>query len=404
VPAVHCSEANPIRDDTRRAPNPDRAEIAEAQRTQRIPYYFLCALCVSAFLCASLSYSAEPAYRTDGGNEKLPWFQLKHGEFPPEGSAHYISGELIGLDHINRTGVIRLDRTDAIRRGEWDHPLPFTMLPYGSIGYHGAPAELRDIPIGTHLHGQFYVEEKAGKGPQGVFDRCIRLEDDFSYFATRHRFWRIDGVDLEKGTLTVTGVGPSKDQTDSKPAAYQVNPATRVWKGHAIVALADLAPGESVLLNSTYCTLKGPGRITDIWIDTESRDIASAHQVEVNRQFIRDHGLAAWVEEVDNQQGIVTATLFAGFDPKLLEGYTPADGLAAAVAEENLRTYDQGSDRMKGEILEVKHVSAGPGNSGIRIRFKPVTLLEGFRPTRIVRLFSGKYKMDDIPKEERIYQ
>src|SRR5688572_17837928 len=72
-------------------------------------------------------------FRTDSANAHLPWFRLRPGEFPPEGSAHAIGGELIGVDRVNRTGVLRLDRTDAQSRGIWDLPLPFTMLPYGSV-------------------------------------------------------------------------------------------------------------------------------------------------------------------------------------------------------------------------------------------------------------------------------
>ena len=78
-----------------------------------------------------------------------------------EGSAHAVAGELIALDPLNRTGVLRPDRTDAQRVDDFDIPLPFSMLPFGSISYHGAPAELRDVPIGTHLHGAFYLGEKA---------------------------------------------------------------------------------------------------------------------------------------------------------------------------------------------------------------------------------------------------
>ena len=39
------------------------------------------------------------------------------------------------------------------------------MLPYGSIYYHGAPAALQDIPLGTHLHGLFYLKEPDDKSP-----------------------------------------------------------------------------------------------------------------------------------------------------------------------------------------------------------------------------------------------
>ena len=352
-----------------------------------------------------MACGAEPAYRTDAGaNDKLPWFQLKPGEFPPEGSAHEIAGELIGLDHINRTGILRQDRTDAISRSHWDEPLPFTMLSFGSLRFHGAPAELRDIPVGTHLHGQFYFEEKAGKDGKGAFTKALRLEDDFSYFQRQQRAWRVESIDMEKSTLTATSVDAAGKATEAKPTTFLVSPSTQVWKGHAIGSLADLKKGQSVLVNLTVCTLKGPGRCTDIWIDPESRDVAGAHQVEVHRLFEREHGLPCWVDEVDNQQSIVTVTLFAGFDPKLKEDFEVGGPMSSAVAEDNLRTYDQGSDRMRGDVLEVQSVPAGPGSSGVRIKFKTVTLIEGHRPKHILRLFAGKWKADDIPKEERLYQ
>ena len=343
------------------------------------------------------------AFRTDGGDERLPWFQLEPGEFPPEGSAHAIGGELIGMDHINRTGVLRQDRTDAVRRSNWDQPLPFTLLACGSLSYHGAPAELRDIPIGTHLHGEFYIDEKPEKDGNGPFSRVIRLEDDFSHSARLKRVWKINAVDLEKGTLTATGMDADGQHPDAKPAAFQISAATRIWKGHGIGSLKDLAANQSVLVNLTVCTLKGPGRCTDVWLDPESREVASAQQLEVHRQFQHEHGLAGRVDEVDNKEAIVTMTLFAGFDPKLLEDFTPNESVSSAVAVESLRTWDQGSDRMGGTLLEIQHVPPGPGNSGFRIKFRTSTLLEGQRPKRILRLFSGKWKVDELPKEERHY-
>ena len=38
------------------------------------------------------------------------------------------------------------------------------MLPYGSIYYHGAPAALCDIPLGTHLHTWCFLKGEAGWG------------------------------------------------------------------------------------------------------------------------------------------------------------------------------------------------------------------------------------------------
>jgi hypothetical protein len=338
-------------------------------------------------------------FRTDGGDEKLPWFKLQPSEFPPAGSAHAIAGELIAVDHVNRSGAIRWDRTDAQRTDEYDQSLPFALLPYGSVAYHGAPADLRDVPIGTHLHGQFFVEDKNGKQ---VFGKCLRLEDDFSFCAARGRQWRIDKVELPKSTLTVTGIGPG-DQPDAKPTVFQIGPATRIWKGKGVGALADLEAGQMVLLNLTVCTLKGPGRVLDVWLDAESRTTASGLQLETHRQFVREHGLAARVDEVDNQQRIVTVTLFAGFDPVLVEQFRVNEHIVVAVAEESLRTHDQHNDSSRGPLVEVQKNPPGPGNSGVRLRIKINELLEGHRPKRILRIWAPGWPIDDLPREERGY-
>jgi hypothetical protein len=374
------------------------------------------------FLCAvTLALSAF------GSRAAEKPFLLQPGEFPPEGSAHYIAGELIALDHVNRTGVLRPDRTDAQRRSDWDYPHPFTMLPFGSFGFHGASAELRNIPIGTHLHGWFYqtpAEPKSAKdsrdkrgaapkiqryerlGIEAAYNLALRLEDDFTSCVRQQRTWRVDDVDLEKGALTATGITAGK--ADAKPTIFQIFPGTRVWKGRGFGALTDLAAGQSILLNITYATLKGPGRCTDIWLDAESRATASAQQFEIHRQSLRERGFAAWIDAVDNEKSIVTATLFSSFDPKLKEifriTHSTNDVVTTAVAEENLRTYDQTNDRKRGTMLEALDVPAPPGSSGLQVKFKPELLLEGFRPKRFIRLFPGPARVDDIPREERLYQ
>lgn len=372
---------------------------------------------ISSYLLISLVCFATEPFRTDGGDESLPWYQVQPGVFPPEGSAHAVSGELIALDHVNRTGLIRPDRDDTQRRGEWDIARPFTMLPYGTFRYHGAPAELRDIPIGTHLHGLFYADPlppqptptrgKAPPPPPAKFSRVLLFEDDFSRMQRRSRTWRIDAVGNDPAsnvpTLTVTGVGPSAADADPKPTTFVLSPATRIWKGRGLGTTADLQPGQNVLLNLTVCTLKGPGRVTDVWLDDEARAVASARQLEVHRLYQREHGLAGWVDEVDNERGIVSVTLFGGFDPALLDAFPMGDAIAGAVAGESLRTYDQINDVKRGPITKIEKVPVLPGCSGVRISFQPSNLLEGYRPTKIVRLFASTWKVDDLPREEKLY-
>ena len=82
-------------------------------------FTLLITVAVSSSLMTAMA--AEPQYRTDdGANKKLPWFKLVSGQFPPEGSAHYIQGELIKIDHPERQLVIRVDRNDSQDRGVWD--------------------------------------------------------------------------------------------------------------------------------------------------------------------------------------------------------------------------------------------------------------------------------------------
>ncbi|WP_425618281.1 hypothetical protein NA78x_001984 [Anatilimnocola sp. NA78] len=378
-------------------------------------FVLLSLLILCCVVVSPASAQNAPAFRTDGGDEKLPWFQLKPGEFPPLGSAHYIAGELIAVDHVNRTGVLRPDRTDAQRRGDWDLPHAFTMLPFGSLRYHGAPAELKDIPLGTHLHGYFYLEEPKPRDPkakppanqprislEAPFNRCLQLEDDFSYCTRLQREWKVEAYDRDLGTLQLLGTTAGKP--DAKATLFQIGPSTRLLKGPGFAMTKDLVRGQSLLTNLTVCTLKGPGRCQEIWLDAGSRELASLQQLMVHRQFQREHGLAGWIEEVDNPNSIVTVHLFAGFDPKLLDAFVPNDTVTAAVAEENLRTWDQINDRKSGPLVAIdKSEPKLAGQSGYRVKFKPGLLLEGFRPQRVIRIWPSAWKVDDLPREERLY-
>lgn len=356
----------------------------------------------------------------DGPAPKKPadaaghWYQLKPGEFPPEGTSHLISGELIAVDHVNRTGMIRQDRDDTQRRADWDLPRRFVLLPYGSVRYHGSPAELRDIPIGTHLHGEFYADEAPaeppttkGKGkasPQAVtFTRVIRLEDDVSRNLRLGRSWRVENYNPETMVLSVVGVN-AQGQADPKPTLLQVTEATRFWKGRGVASASDLSPGQLIQANLTYATLFGPGRCLDVWLDAESLALAGQRQLGTHRVYQREHGLAGFVRSVDNKAKIVTIDLFDGCDPKLLEDVIQSELVAVVVAEETLRTYDQVNDFKRGPVLEVKKLPPQPGFSGLRLSFKPSELLEGFRPQRVVRVFASTWRIISIPREEQLYR
>ena len=363
----------------------------------------------TAFLCAE----ELPAFRTDDNPDKsLPWYQVQPGVFPPEGSAHYFSGELIQVDHLNRKFVLRVDRTDAQNRSHWDLPVGVGMLPYGSIYHHGAPAALEDIPLGTHLHGLFYARDPKDKSKpldgwysrvsiEGDFNRCIRLEDDFSFHARQNQLWRIEEINTIENKLTA--ILTTQGETVGDRKSFDLNAVTRYWKGRSVGELADLAVGDLVQMNITWATLYGPGRIRDIWIDEQSRNLATDHQTQRHRLYMRERGLPGWVTAVDNQARIVTVTLFAGSEPSLFDALVPGEAAGLAVAEDNLLMHDPVNDRKRGPILGVEHVSPEQGGSGIQIRIRPDLLLEGYRPNRVVRIYPASWSVIALPKEEQLF-
>ncbi|MCY2981264.1 MAG: hypothetical protein NTU79_21580 [Planctomycetota bacterium] len=399
------------------------------------------------FLSSALLFAEPPKFRTDAdgpvkANEKRTnpknrkpddqsdWFQLVEGQFPPEGSAHAVSGEIIQLNHLERRFQIRVDRNDSQDRGVWDLPLDVMMLPYGSIWYQGAPAALQDIPLGTHLHGLFYLSDPNDntplpdtannrKTPEWEFRRCFRIEDDFTFHARQKQLWKIDSIDLDAKKLTATL--QDNGQPSGQPKLFDLLTSTRVFMGTTIADIKAIQPGELMLFNLTWATLYGPGRITDMWLDEPARALVTANQLERHRNHIRERGLPGWVNAVDDDAQIVTMTFFGGVDSKLLDELTltnsdkigwplskePENQSAPkgtiAVARESLMTYDPVNDRKGGNILDIKKIPIEPGSSGIQIRVKCDMMLEGYRPRRIVRFYPATWKVTALPKEEQFH-
>ena len=355
-----------------------------------------------------------PAFRTDANpdDESVPWFQLTDGKFPPTGSAHAISGELIRVDHLERNFVLRVDRSDRQNRSHFDLPLWAEMLPYGSIYYHGAPAALEDIPLGTHLHGQFYLKHPDDKrkpletfhnrvSPEAAFTRCFRLEDDFSYHQRRGEIWRIDETQPEAEKLTVTLL--TNSALEGKAATFDLPASPRIWVGRQIGRLTDLKKDQQIQFNITWATLYGPGRIREIWIDEESRKLATDHQQKKHRIQVRQRGLPGWVNTVDNRERLVTITFFDTVDPSLFKSLKMGQSAGIAVARSSLMTYDPVNDRKSGPITARNEVTKQPGGSTVQIQVQPSLLLEGYRPGRIVRVYPSGWPVIALPKEERFF-
>ena len=381
---------------------------------------FRLALAAAALFATAATGAAAPSFRTDQSeDEKLPWFQLVDGEFPPAGSAHHIAGELISFNHVDRTFVLRADRTDKQNRSHWDLPLAASMLPYGSIFYLGSWAAIEDIPIGTHLHGHFYLKHPQDKTkpisaynrrvtPEADFTRCFSLEDDFSHHKRLGQNWKIESIDPQTRKLTASLLEHGKPS--GAPRQFQITDRTRIWRGKGFVPLEGLSPGQTVLFNLTWVTLFGPGRLLDVWVDDEARAEATAHQLRIHRQHFRERGLPAWVTRVDNRTQLLSLSFFDNFDPALLddlhvteESGEPKDrhNVALAVALESLAPFDPVNDRRSGPVTALRKVAPTPGRSALEIDVRPDFLLEGFRPKKVVRVYPYGWPVIDLPKETR---
>ena len=81
-------------------------------------------------------------------------FRPEKGKFPPIEKAHSYKGELTFVDHANRRGSLRIDGDGRFR---FAAPSPFALLPYSLVRYHGSPADLRDIPLGTVMYAKAFL-------------------------------------------------------------------------------------------------------------------------------------------------------------------------------------------------------------------------------------------------------
>jgi hypothetical protein len=119
--------------------------------------------------------------------------------------------------------------------------------------------------------------------------------------------------------------------------------------------------------------------------------------------------MPAWVDAVEYGKfgrATVTATLFGGMDPSLYADFTLGSPALMNAAANTLKHthggYGPAHMASKGPIVEVIKLpgTAPLGSSGIQIRFETDLIIEGIRPTRVVRVRPAIWPQAQVPREE----
>ncbi len=333
----------------------------------------------------------------------------KPGIFPPPGAGILLNGDLVVSDPMNRRGALRSSQ-HAPRHY-------FAMLPYGMVWYHGAPADVRDIPPGTHLHGRFLLplegEEETISPPSkgnatSRYNHAIRLEDDVSFYTRQNRAWKVIGFEQGGGPaprrkLSVEPVGPSIEGGLNKPTLFDIDDSTRIWKNRALVDRDQIEPGLEVQVNLTWGPFDSLAT-TDVWLDETSLAACQEIQRQRHLRLIRSRFLPGWIDAVTNHDtggGDVTVTLFGGMDPSLYREIRQDQRPKICDAANTLRTWSYHQEySVRGNTLEWHETEdPPPGSSGIQLRIRIPQMLDGFRPGRIVRL-KGPWTYVLLPADE----
>jgi len=358
-------------------------------------------------------------------------FRPEPGKFPPVEEARSYRGELVFVDHVNRRGSLRLQIDGHYQEGRLHH---FAMLPYGVIRYRGAPAELRDIPIGTVLYGRFYLppdpETSAVPNVRGnnrtapAENHAILLEDGPSLCLREGKAWKLKAVDINGSEGQLTASLDRQDGGEGLGGEHKltIDGSTRIWRGREFLGLDELVADETwpamgqklfedqaIQLALTWHPryLYQQFHVADLWLDETAIKVATERQRQRHIRHIRTRWMPARVDAVEYGafgHATVQATLFGGMDESLYADFKPGIGGKMAAAESTLRTWWPDHDGMDGRIKSVERTEKQPlpGSSGIKVQFEVPLILEGFRPGLTVRIRPQNWPNVKPPVEERV--
>lgn len=372
-------------------------------------------------------------------------YRPEAGKFPDLARAHSYRGELVFVDHANRRGSIRVQSTGIFR---FSAPRPFALLPYGIVRYHGAPADLRDIPLGTMLHVRAFLppdpqtssvpvlpvnnREKASSGGPGTApaeNHVLLLEDEPGYCRREGLVWKLKEVEINggEGTLIARREPQQGGDGDAEDETLTLDAATRVWRGREYLRIEHLIAegtwpaagkksfgGQAVLLGITWKPTPGGVftrfHVSDLWLDDAAMEHATQRQAEAHKAFMRGRWLPAWIDAVEYGKfgrATVTATLFGGMDPSLYADFKRGIPALMNGVENTLKHTEGGTAgptqmAARGTILDVAKTPGDVplGSSGIQIRFETDLITEGLRPTRVVRVRPASWPDVHVPREE----
>ena len=397
------------------------------------------------FLVSIIATGQQPGTQNKEPGTEDP-FRPEPGQFPPLEEAYAYRGELVFVDRANRRGSIRIQTDGKFR---FIPPSPFAMLPYGIVRQHGAPADLRDVSLGTMMHVRAFLppdpqtssvpvlptdnrlkkEGNAGVGPAPAENHVLLLEDEPSYCLRHGLVWKLKEVEIknEQGMIIATREARDNDDGEANGEVMTVDAATRIWRGREFLGIQDLidegtwpASGkqalddQAVLLGITWKPTPGDVftrfHVADIWLDDTAMKRAAHHQNGRHKAFIRSRWMPAFVDAVDYGEfgsATVTATLFGGMDESLYRDFKKGSNALMAASENTLKHWAGGTAgtaqmASKGPILEVTKAKgeAPLGSSGIQIRFETDLITEGIRPARVVRIRPATWPDLHVPREE----
>ncbi len=399
-------------------------------------------------LACSFFVHANAANEGSGARNKEPGaepFRPEAGKFPPLEKAQSYRGELVFVDHVNRRGSIRVQSAGVFR---FTAPSPFAMLPYGIVRYHGAPADLRDIPLGTVMRVRAFLppdpktsavpvlpinqRKQGGLGGPGTApaeNHVVLLEDEPSHCQREGLVWKLKELEIknDEGTILASREPKHGGDHQAHEETLTFDAATRVWRGreylhieHLIVEGMWPASGKKSLGGQTVqlgiIWKPTPGgvfsrfHISDIWLDDAAMQNTTQHQTETHKAFMRSRWMPGWIDAVEYGKfgrATITATLFGGMDPSLYTDFKKG-GTALINGVENTLKHTEGGTAgptqmaARGKLLDVTQL---PGevplaSSGIQIRFETDLITEGMRPARIVRVRPASWPDVHVPREE----